>query len=161
VVQIREDKKVKEWLSKKLIRITGNAHKVEHYDDVDNTTICKSCCKHEHGAHNCPTPENPKCGICAGDHHVNGHKCKVRSCQSTKGRRCYDHDFPQRANCKGDHTVWNKKLYKVLFCFGSSFILRHPLIPEYVAAPSPIHPDPRSLPLRASKVAPLFPRSPP
>jgi hypothetical protein len=113
VVQIREDRKVKEWLSKKIIRITGNAYKVEHFEEVDLATMCKSCCKHGHGAHNCPSPNNPRCGICAGTHHTNYHKCKVRSCPSAKGKRWYDHDILQCVNCNGDHTVWNKKLCKV------------------------------------------------
>jgi hypothetical protein len=113
VVQIREDKKVKEWLSKKIIRITANAHKAEHFEEVDLATMCKSCCKHGHGAHNCPSPNNPRCGICAGAHHTNDHKCKVRSCPSAKGKRCYDHNILQYVNCNGDHTVWNKKPCKV------------------------------------------------
>jgi hypothetical protein len=93
--------------------MTGNTHKVEHYDEVDNTTICKSCWKHGHGLHNCPTPDKPRCGICAGDHSTNEHKCKVRACQSSKGRRCYTHEILQCANCGGDHMVWNKKQCKV------------------------------------------------
>jgi hypothetical protein len=84
VVLIREDKKVKKWLSKKGIRIAGNAHKVEHFEEVDLATMCKSCCKHGHGAHNCPSPNNPRSGICAGMHHTNDHKCKVRSCPLAK-----------------------------------------------------------------------------
>jgi hypothetical protein len=114
VVQARDDmKKVKEWLAKKYIQMTGNTQKVKHYDEVDNTTICKSCCKHGHGSHNCPTPDKPQCGICAGDHSTNEHKCKVRACQSNKGRRCYTHDILQCANCGGDHMVWNKKQCEV------------------------------------------------
>jgi hypothetical protein len=113
VVQIREDNKVKEWLSRKIIRITGNTHKVEHFEEVNLATMCKSCCKDGHGAHNCPSPNNPRYGICAGTHHTNNHKYKVRSCQSVKGKRCYDHDILQCINCNGDHTVWNKRLCKV------------------------------------------------
>jgi hypothetical protein len=64
VVQIGEDNKVMEWLSRKIIRIICNAHKVEHFEEVDLATMCKSCYKHGHGAHNCPSPNNPQCGIC-------------------------------------------------------------------------------------------------
>jgi hypothetical protein len=73
----------------------------------------QSCCKHGHGAHNCRSPNNPRCGICAGTHHTNDHKCKVRSCPSAKRKRCYDHNILQCINCNGDHTVWNKTLCKV------------------------------------------------
>jgi hypothetical protein len=75
VIQAQDNtKKVKEWLTKKYIRMRGNTYKVELYHEVDNTTMCKSYCKYGYGPHNFPIPGKGQYKIYTGDYITNGYQ---------------------------------------------------------------------------------------
>jgi hypothetical protein len=105
-IHIKEEEAVKKWMKTGNMRIAGERYRVESFLQTIFGIICDTCCQHGHGEHNCPTPENPRCGICAGEHHSKEHKCKVKMCDIT-GRRCHRYDTAKCVNCDGDHVVWS------------------------------------------------------
>jgi hypothetical protein len=105
-IHIKEEEAVKKWMKTGNMRIAGERYRVESFLQTIFGIICDTCCQHGHGEHNCPTPETPRCGICAGEHHSKEHKCKVKMCDIT-GRRCHRYDTAKCVNCDGDHVVWS------------------------------------------------------
>jgi hypothetical protein len=83
--------------------VAGNRFRALPYIPNKADTLCGICSQWGHSEYRCQRQSGAVCGICAGNHRTEGHRCDVATCGAI-GRGC-QHVVPECSNCGGSHLV--------------------------------------------------------